>query len=252
MASAPQNLPLLYKELTPLSSNEHGAWKTRRMDNLALLEGIHAVPLTVDEFIAAQRAHPIVFTTGDDPVPLALFGLNEGVNLFLTEEKFLTPDAYLPAYVRRYPFMLVRLQPERDELSLCFDPSADLIGDYDEGAPLFADGEPSEETKGILQFCEQFEVGAQRTGAFVGELRQLDLLTESEITINVPDREQPFIYRGFQVINEEKLRALRGDQLRKMMQSGMLPLVHAHIFSLQMMPALFERQMAAGQVPQPA
>jgi hypothetical protein len=47
-----------------------------------------------------------------------------------------------------------------------------------------------------------------------------------------PTAEQPFVYRGFQMVAEEKLRELRGDELRKMNQNGMLPLVMAHLFSL--------------------
>ena len=61
----------------------------------------------------------------------------------------------------------------------------------------------------------------------------------------------PFVYRGFQMVNEEKLRDLRGDQLRKMSQSGMLPLIHAHLFSLSIMREIFARQQTQGKAPAP-
>ena len=250
MASAPQpSLPIFYNQLVPLSSAEHARWKARPMPNLAMIKHAHAIPLTTDEFIVAQRTQPIVFTLGDDPLPIGLFGLNEGVNLFMDENDMPTPDSYLPAYVRRYPFMLVRLQQDSDELSLCFDPTADLLGDFEEGAPLFADGQIGPEMKSTMEFCEQFEMGAQRTTAFMAELKQFDLLMEGEVTIQQPGVEQPFVYRGFQMVNEEKLRDMRGDQLRKIMQSGMLPIIHAHLFSLALLPLLFQRQFAAGMVP---
>jgi hypothetical protein len=250
MASAPQpSLPILYNDLVPLSSEEHAAWKARSMGNLDLIRGVHALPLTTDEFIVCQRSHPIVFTSGDEPLPIALYGLNDGVNLFLDEAGMPTPEAYLPAYVRRYPFMLVRLRPDSEDLSLCFDPSADLLGDFEEGLPLFENGEPTDQIKGTLEFCEQFEMGAQRTGQFMTELKQMGLLMEGEVSIQQPGVEQPFIYRGFQMVDEQKLRDLRGDQLRKMIQSGMLPIIHAHLFSLSLLPLLFQRQINAGQVP---
>jgi hypothetical protein len=250
MASAPQaqNLPLFYNDLVPLSSVEHASYKGKGLDNLAMLATTHAVPLTVEEFVIAQRSQPIVFSAGDDALPLALYGLNEGVNMFMDENNMLQPQAYLPAYVRRYPFMLVRLQPDREDLSLCFDPSSGLLGDFEDGIPIFAEGEPSAETKATLEFCEQFEMGVQKTIAFMNELTEYDLLMDGEITIEQQGASQPFIYRGFKMVDETKLRDLRGDQLRKMMQSGMLPLVHAHLFSLQHMPTLFQRQFEAGKV----
>src|SRR5215218_881913 len=111
MASAPANaLPLFYNELQPLSSQLHGNWKARTIESAPFFAKAHAVPLTVEEFILAQRQYPIVFSAGPQPVPLGLFGLNEGVNVFTDDQGIPTRDLYIPAYVRRYPFMLARLR----------------------------------------------------------------------------------------------------------------------------------------------
>lgn len=249
MASAPQNLPIFYNDLIPLNSNDHGAWRTRAVDAAPHLAKQHAVPLTIDEFVQAQRFLPIIFSSGPNPVPLALMGLNEGVNAFTDDEGKLRGPTYVPAYVRRYPFMLAKLRPDNDELSLCFDPASDVLGAFEEGEPLFEDGKPSEITKNILGFCEQFEQAAQRTAQFVEELKSLGLLMDGEVAIQMPGNDQPFIYRGFQMVNEEKLRDMRGDQLRKINQNGMLPLIHAHLFSLQLMRELFGQQIQQGKVP---
>jgi SapC len=251
MASAPpaNALPLLFNDLTPLSSVEHATWKARASETAPFLTTQHAIPVTIDEFSTAQRYFPIIFSTGENAVPLALMGLNEGVNCFVDAEGKLIEQVYVPAYVRRYPFLLARLRDNSDELSLCFDPSADAIGPFDDGDPLFIDAQPSEATKGILAFCEQFEQAGQRTTAFMKELTDADLLMDGEVAIQMADNEQPFVYRGFQMVNEEKLRDLRGDTLRKMMKSGLLPLVHAHLFSLSLMRELFAKQMAQGKVP---
>ncbi len=72
---------------------------------------------------------------------------------------------------------------------------------------------------------------------------------DGEVSIQIADNDQPFVYRGFQMVNEEKLRDLRGDSLRKMMKSGLLPLVHAHLFSLGVMREIFARQLDQGKVP---
>ena len=249
MADAPQNaLPLLYKDLVPLSSVDHASWKTRQLESAPWLQDQHAIPVTVDEFASAQRFFPIIFSAGDSPVPLALLGLNEGVNVFMGEDGKFTENVYVPAYVRRYPFMLAKLRPDTDELSVCFDPTADAIGPFDEGDALFEDGQPADATKQILEFCEQFEQAGQRTEAFMKDLVESELLMDGELSIQPDPEKPPFIYRGFQMVNEEKLRDLRGDQLRKMNQSGMLPLIYAHLFSLAQMREVFGRQLAQGKV----
>src|SRR3546814_10956669 len=96
-------------------------------------------------------------------------------------------------------------------------------------------------TKGILQFNEAFEQAGGRTQAFMKELKELDLLMDGEISIQPEGAERPFIYRGFQMIDEKKLQDMRGDQLRKANQHGMLPLLYAHLFSPPLMRALFGR-----------
>ena len=182
MASAPQNvLPLLYKELVPLSSVDHGAWKTRALDSAPWLNDQHAIPVTVDEFASTQRFFPIIFSVGENPVPLALMGLNEGVNVFMGEDGKFTENVYVPAYIRRYPFMLAKLREDSDELSVCFDPTADAIGPFEEGDPLFEDGQPAEATKQILSFCEQFEQAGQRTQAFMTDLVESGQLMDGEL-----------------------------------------------------------------------
>ncbi|MEG3163019.1 SapC family protein [Sphingomonas sp. PB2P19] len=251
MASAAQ-LPLFYNGLEPLSSETHANYKVRTQDSAPFLVGQHAIPITVDEFPLVQRHMPIVFSIGDDAIPLALMGLNEGVNVFVGDDGKLTETTfYVPAYIRRYPYMLARLHPDAQELSLCFDPTSDAVGESEEGDALFADGQPTEITKNILAFNESFEQAGARTQNFMKELRELDLLMDGEVSIQPEGAEQPFIYRGFQMINEEKLMDARGDTLRKISKSGMLPLLYAHLFSLSLMRDLFGRQVQLGKAPQP-
>ncbi len=251
MASAPQSLPLFYKDLVPLNRNDHAGWHSRQTDRAPWLVNQHAVPLTVEEFPMAQRNFPIIFSQGAEAVPLALFGLNEGVNVFVEADGKLDTPVYIPAYARRYPFLLARLQPEAEELSLCFDPTSDLVGQFDEGAALFEGDEPSEATKGMLQFCEQFEVAGQKTAGFVAELNKHGLLIDGEVSVQPEGASQPFVYRGFRMVDENKLREMRGDVLRAWTQNGLLPLIHAHLFSLELVRDIFARQMQKGLLPAP-
>jgi hypothetical protein len=244
------SLPLLYNSLDALNSGQHGKMKLKKSYTLPQVGKTHAIPVTVEEFTLVQRHYPIIFSAGENSVPLALLGLNEGVNTFFDEEgKPADRAAYIPAYLRRYPFLLAKLRPEADELSLCFDPSAGAIAEDADGQPLFDGDQPSETTRNILAFCEQFEVAGQRTQAFMEELTKSGLLMDGEVSIQPDGAEQPFLYRGFRMVDEEKLRDLRGDELRKMNQNGMLPAIYAHLFSLSQIREIFARQVQQGKGP---
>lgn len=253
MASAPKpQLPLFFNDLMPLNSRDHKGWKSKQFSNVSFLGNNHAVPVTVDEFIDTQRHFPIVFSAGDNPVPLALMGLNEGVNTFVNDEGMVTEDVYLPAYVRRYPFMLAKLTPESEELSLCFDPSAGVVGEFAEGNELFdGEGKPTDYTKGVLDFCQKFEESGQRTKAFMEEIQKHELLMDGEIAITVPDKpDAPFVYRGFRMVDENKLRELSGEAVEALNKNGMMLLIHAHLFSLNLMRIIFARQSRQGKTPE--
>ncbi|PKB24946.1 SapC protein [Novosphingobium kunmingense] len=253
MASAPQatNLPLFYKDLMPLNSRDHATWKSRTTDKAKWLIDQHAIPLTAEEFVHASRNYPIVFSVGEPPVPLALMGLNEGVNTFIDAEGKATDPVYVPAYARRYPFMLAKLTPDTEELSLCFDPTTDLVGEFDEGSALFENGEPSDACKATLDFCRNFEEAGFRTQSFVEELVKHNLLMDGEVAIQQAGNDQPFVYRGFKMVDQEKLREVRGDVLRQWNQNGMLALIFAHLFSLELMSEVFSRQVQQGKGPVP-
>ena len=257
MATAPQpQLPLFYKDLMPLNSRDHSDWQVANFDDASFLASTHAIPLTVDEFVDAQRDYPIVFTANDTPLPIALMGLNEGVNTFIDADNKLEAGVYVPAYIRRYPFILAKLQADSEEMSLCFDPEAGVVGKDKQGQALFeADGEEQKATQytnDVLEFCRRFEESGQRTKAFLDQINELDLLMDGEIAItrnDMPDK--PFVYRGFRMVDEKKLRELPTEKVEELNKSGMLMLIHAHLFSMNLMRVVFERQSAQGKVPLP-
>lgn len=254
MASAPQQpkLPLFFNDLMPLNSQDHKNFRTRGIDAAPWLGKAHAIPLTIDEFPQAQRNFPIVFSIGENPLPLALMGLNEGVNTFVDADGKVSEPIYIPAYVRRYPFMLAKLQADATELSLMFDPTSEAVGEFDEGERLFDDeGNKTAAVDRILEFCQQFEQSAQRTQAFLKELQDADLLMDGEVAIQREGEAQPFVYRGFRMVDQEKLREVSGEKLTEWHKNGLLMLIHSHLFSLELMRVIFGRQNQQGSIPAP-
>lgn len=243
--AAQAGLPLFYHSLVPLAANQHKSHALSERTRHPFAANVQAIPITVDEFALAQRFYPIVFGAGENAAPLALVGLREGQNLFCDAEGNWADNAYVPAYVRRYPFLLARLTPDAKELSLCFDDSAGYITAQAEGN-LFQDDKPTDVTQSVLKFCEQFEIAIQRTRMFMNELHEMKLLQQGEAQIQPggPNTAPAMTFRGFAMVAEDALQKIRAEQAKKMVKNGMLGLIYAHLFSLSNMQALY---VMAGQ-----
>jgi hypothetical protein len=96
--------------------------------------------------------------------------------------------------------------------------------------------------------CEEFEVAGQKSERFVAELIAHDLLIDGEVAIQPEGAEQPLIYRGFRMVDENKLRKANGKTLHAWHQSGVLPLIYFHLASLPLMRDLLARQVQLEQV----
>jgi len=150
MATPPTSIPpsaafsgnvLFYAKPEPLSRELHGKIGLRQMDRpFGFASGTNVVPLTVGEFGVAALSYPIIFA-GDRYQPLAVMGIRQGSNLFVGEDGSFAVGAYIPAYIRRYPFVLANDQ-NRGQLVVCIDRGASMLGE-DCDLPFFNEaGEP--------------------------------------------------------------------------------------------------------------
>lgn len=245
-AAATENappLPIYYRDPRPLSSKMHAGWRIKEGD-LNFAADAAYVPIVLGELAMAARNYPIVFAAGDAQ-PIAILGL-ERRNLFVEEGQW-SPDAYVPAYVRRYPFAFVGTV-DSDRFVLAIDAAADrLVQQGDEGAPLFEDGEPSELTKRALAFCDAFRGEATATRAFGEALQAQDLLITRRADATLPDGRK-FGLEGFQIIDREKFAALPGDVVLDWHGKGYLAWIHFHLASLDRFEVLLKRQSAIAPV----
>ncbi len=226
---------LFYSKPEPLSREAHARIGLKRLDKpFGFAATANVVPLTVSEFPAAGLSYPIIFA-GERRQPLAVMGISQNTNLFVDAEGAFQVGAYIPAYIRRYPFVLASDQT-RGQLVVCIDRAASMLGeDYDLG---FFDekGEPTEYTNGCIQFCNDFETEGRRTESFVALLRQLDLFETRQATFTPagPDGApaEPQTIAEFYAVSEEKLKALPTEKLRELVDNGAVAQIYAHLMSL--------------------
>jgi hypothetical protein len=232
-------LPLFYRKPQLLSSQVHGEWRVKPGD-VSFAAGTPYVPIVAGEFSAAARCYPIVFAAADT-VPVAVLGL-EHSNLFVDGARW-AADAYVPAYVRRYPFgFLATTNPAG--FALVIDSASERVLTWgSEGTPLFEDGKPSELTNQALRFCEMFEREARATELFREALRAQSLLVDRRANATLPDGSKLGLH-GFQVIDAEKFSRLEDSVVVDWHRKGWLALVSFHLASLERFSALLERQSA--------
>jgi hypothetical protein len=219
-------MPLFYRKPQPLRPVIHDDLRLKDGD-YAFARETNAVPLAVIEFAQAMRHFPIVFAQADG-FPVAVLGL-ERANRFVADDRWVE-GAYVPAYVRRYPFVFVEASDDRFALAL--DMASERVAQGgEEGEPLFADGEPTPITEGAMAFCREFLAVHVQTRAFVEALQAQDLLIPRQADAELASG-RPVQLAGFLVVDAGKFGDLADDVLLDWHRKGWLALVHFHLASL--------------------
>jgi hypothetical protein len=235
-AQAPaNNLPLFYKNPQPLEPGRHAKAGLSPKGNFNFSRTTNAVAITVPEFSTAAFNYPIVFSTVKPIVPFAVLGIRDNENLLVRPDGTWREHAYVPAYVRRYPFIFSEV-PNSDRLVLCVDEGSEQFETTSE-QPFFVDGKPSENLQRALQFSEQFHAHLDETRRFCAWLDENSFLEEKMARADLANG-QSFSMRGFRVISSEKMNTLTDAQILELHRKGWLALMYFHLQSLQHWPTL--------------
>jgi hypothetical protein len=243
---------LLYNNPEPLNPELHGKLGIKRLDNpFAFAATTNLVPLTVTEYQPASLNYPIIYV-GDDYTPVAVMGLRDGENLFIGEAQGNDIQAYIPAYLRRYPFVFANDQTA-DRMILCIDRGAELVDENGGDVPLFEGSEPTEFTKGAMDFCREFETERKRTDDFVKLLRDNDLfeVKQATFTPRSPDGEagEPQLLAEYYAVSEEKVSKLPKEKVLELYENGALQQIFAGVTSLLNWERLLAKALSRAPAP---
>lgn len=237
--TAASQLPVFYENPVPISKERHGDKQIIANDASRFSRRSNAIPINLTEFADVSRHYPIAFATGADPFPVAIVGLRDGENLFVNPEGAWDAGIYIPAYVRRYPFIFMSGDAGKT-LTLGLDEVDGVVGE-EGGLPLFdEDGEPSEHTKGALEFCRNYNNAVAPTQAFTQALVKNGLLVERQANIAKADGEKLNL-TGFQLIDAQKALSLEAATLTEWWKSGWAQAIVAHQISLLNWSSLADR-----------
>jgi SapC protein len=240
--NSPVTYPLFYKKVVPLNKEVHGELYLEGIEGFQHTKETNSVYIAAIEFLQVSKEYPIVFSKGADEkiFPVALLGLRKNENLFVNEKGKWTAD-YIPAYVRRYPFILATPDEKQATFTVCIDESYPGFNTVKEGVALFDENKDYEEIlQQAVDFLQDYQSHVQLTTLFCENLSKLDILEPMQANIETADGDKSTL-GGFMGVSREKLKALKPAQLTELVKTDQMELICAHIASLYNLNELMKR-----------
>lgn len=227
-ASDPQ-MPLFYSKPTPLDAKAHADLSLKQNFGLNFTKNVNAVPVNLIELPQICHYYPIAFAPDATGTPVAIMGLRDNENLFLTDKGEWEEDTYIPAYIRRYPFIFSEM-PGSDQLSLCIDYDDSVTEKGGEQRFFDADGKPTTLAQNALEFCKSYHAAAQHTIEFGKAIAAAGILSDRQAEISIGGGKK-INFSGFRIIDEGKLAEVDEKTFMEWRKKGWLPFIYAHLFS---------------------
>jgi len=243
MASG-SGMPLFYQKPQVLHFEAHKDMGIVASTDYSFAANATAIPLSVSEFMPAIRHYPIVFVNAGGPAPVAITGIRQGQNLMIDSKGAWENNTYIPAYIRRYPFILVQAPDDQDRRMLAFEATSGRVkplAEAPEATRLFeSDGKPSDAIKPMMQLCELYHQHRAQDSEFLKAIKDADLLVARHVDFEFPDKDR---YRldGFQLIDADRYRALPVRTIRDWNKKGWTDAIALHLASAQNWSLLMDR-----------
>jgi hypothetical protein len=220
---------LIYEKAVPVTRKRHGNVSIKAGNNYAFAKNVNSVPLLATEFDLASVEYAIVFSgERKDIMPAVLLGIRDSENLYIDENDVWNAK-YIPAFVRRYPFVFS--SQDKTTFNLCIDEDFPGVNRKGIGERLFdAEGERTQYLQNVLGFLQAYQAQFEATRAFCQRLVELDLLEAMQAQFRLRSG-QRITLGGFMSVNRDRLKALPGDKLARLAATGDLDLIYAHLHS---------------------
>ena len=244
--------PYGYRELTPLLKT-HRVVPVASRNLPAFALATNALPVTMAEIPVAGHYYPIVFSAGSAPNlfnPVAILGMSGAENLFVKDGSW-AAGAYVPAYVRRYPFCMTRVamdEVSQEQRIVCVE--ADQL--REDGEALFdMTGQPLPVWTETDQLLQEFEADLDRTAEMCSILADYKLLEPFTMQANFKVGGS-FSLDGMFRIDEKRIELLSAGELKNLIKKGILGRIYQHLGSLTNFNRLTDLKGLALQASTPA
>lgn len=228
-----------------VNKDEHQDLRIDTRRSAELGDNVQLAMTFPNEFRNIQHSYPILFhKSGEDFMPVALFGFEKGENLFLTDSGWNAP--YVPAMIRKEPFLIGtqgRGENEEDARVLSLDLDSPRVN-KEKGEALFGVfGDMTEYLEEQAAMLETIYLGHKQNELFVKALLDQDLLESVTFDITLKDGSRNSLL-GFYTIAEEKVPELSAETLHLMNRNDMLMPLFMVLASLSNVQKLIELKNA--------
>lgn len=234
----------IYRNPIFLNSVTHKSVRVTPAEHYQFARKLNSVLIVGQEFLEAAKFFPVVFSKDKDGllVPVAILGLRTGKNIFVDDEGGKWREgAYIPAFFRRYPFILASNIGQDGSFAVCVDSSYEGFGSR-KGMQLFdKEGKQTEEFKKVIEFLQNFQAQFEKTKAFIAVMEDYGLFKEVVANITLPAGEK-IGFGGLLMIDEDALLGLPDERVLRLFREGYLTWIYAHLYSL----SNFRSLMASG------
>lgn len=223
-------LPLFYKKPVALDKTAHAGVSLTQKMSFEFASKVNAVPVTMIELPNIMQFYPVAFSVSAPATPLAILGLRDNENLFVNSKGEWLENTYIPAYIRRYPFIFAK-NDAGDRLTLCVD---DTDGILEKGTknPLFTkEGELTPLTTNALEFCRSYQAAAEQTQEFSQALEAANILIDRHAEVRMNDG-KVMTLSGFRQVDEKKYYELPQETILNWHSKRWTRFVYAHLFSI--------------------
>jgi hypothetical protein len=220
----------LYSSPVVLNSVTHKDLKVAPISNFNFAKGFNSCVILGQEFLEAAKYYPIVFSKTDDTLtPVIVLGISE--NQFVNKEGKWQEATYVPAFIRRYPYILAEGLSQDGSLTVCID--ADYEGfNKPEGERLFDDeGQKTASLTKAVEFLTLYQTQYEVTKAFINAIKDLDIFKAVDANITLASG-KTFTIRNLSMVDEAAMLKLPDDKLIGLVRSGYLAWIYAHLYSL--------------------
>ena len=223
----------IYQNPIFLNSVAHKSAKVGPVTNYGFARQLNSVVIVGEEFLEAAKFYPVVFTKGQEEeiIPVALLGLRNNENLFVSQDGKWREGAYIPAFFRRYPFILASNVGQDGSFAVCIDAAYEGFGEA-EGMSLFdEEGNQTPEFQKTIEFLKNYQTQYDLTKNLVSLLKEFKVFQDVSANITLVGGEK-IGFEGLMMVNEAAIFELADEQIVHLVRIGYMSWIYAHLYSL--------------------